>query len=123
MNKKEMLKKVLTIIVLFSLSGCASHSRLVSFFRLDTHQINIKDSSGDFRAERTIMAEALKYCDARDKHFIPVEMKKSFLHNSYSLTFRCLDPGDPELTQQNQLENSIEKGNEGSDLLSMLLQE
>ena len=123
MKKKEMLKKVLAIVVLFSLSGCALHTRLVSFLRLDTHQINIKDSSGDFRAERTIMAEALKYCDALDKHFIPVEMKKSFLQNSYSLTFRCLDPGDPELTQKNQLENSIEKGDEGTDLLSLLLQE
>jgi len=113
-----MLKKVLVIIVLFSLSGCALHTQLVSFLRLDTHKINIKDSSGDFRAERTIIAEALKYCDALDKHLIPVEIKKSFLQNSYSLTFRCLDPGDPELTQQNQLERSIEKGNSGTDFLS-----
>lgn len=118
MNTKDMLKKLLALFLLFSLSGCALHTSLVSFLRLDTHQINIKDSTGDFRAERAIMSQALEYCDAIDKHFIPVEIKKSFDQNTYSLTFRCLDPGDPELTQQNQLENSNEKDSTNSDFLS-----
>ena len=107
------------LLILFSLNGCALHPHLVSFLRLDTHQIKIKDSTGDFRAEKTIMSEALKYCDALDKHFVPVEIKKSFHQNAYSLTFRCLDPGDPELTQQNQLKNNLnERDRTGSDFVS-----
>jgi hypothetical protein len=114
MNAIWRIKTILALAMLLSLNGCA----LPSLFNLDTHQINFKATTGDFRAERTMMAEALKYCDALDKRFIPVELTKSFLSNSYTLTFRCLDPDSPELQKQNQLDNTNKENKGSSDFLS-----
>jgi hypothetical protein len=118
MNSILNSKFLSVLVLLFSLSGCALKPHLVTLFNLDTHQINFKDTTGDFRAERTMMAEALKYCDSLDKHFIPVELSKSFLSNTYTLTFRCLDPESPELQNQNKKNNINKENNESGDFLS-----
>ena len=118
MNTLWSIKIIATLAVCVALNGCALKQQLSSLFNPDTHQINFKDTTGDFRAERTMMAEALKYCDALDKHLVPVELTKSFLNNTYTLIFRCLDPDSPEFQKQNHLDKTNQESPESSDFLS-----
>ena len=119
-NIIQLMKTILLCAVLISMSGCAFNSPLASLFNPNTHQINFKDTTGDFRAERTMMAEALKYCDILDKHFVPVELTKSFITNTYTLTFRCLDPDSPELQKKLNQNNPDNGKQDSSDSLPYL---
>ena len=120
MNPIWKIKIIAAFALFVCLNGCALKPHLVTLFKLDTHQINYKDTNGDFRAERTMMAEALKYCDALDKRLLPIELIKSFHSNTYTLTFKCLEPDSPEFREQNKLDH-MKENQQSSDFLSSLL--
>jgi len=56
---------------------------------------------GNSMAERTALTEANVFCEQRGRKFLPVNMTQpsaiAISPAGYSVTFRCLSPGDPEL--------------------------
>ena len=53
------------------------------------------------RAKRVALADATRFCEDRGKTLLPVNLPGEGMHGptDYTVTFRCLPPGAPELRQ------------------------
>ncbi len=66
---------------------------------------------GGTEAQRIAMTEANTFCEQQGRRFLPLSMSdpgnlsNPYGPTGYTVTFRCLPPGDPELTRP-QLERA-----------------
>ena len=94
-SEAPLKKRILLLIVLFVMTGCASNPRVsdISPFGPDTFKIKAFSNKGE--EDKLAIAAAYKYCESLGKHFMPVQGEDMYLQ--YSLIFSCLDEGDPAL--------------------------
>ncbi len=104
------LKKISLAVVLLGLTACSENTGVLSLGP-DTYTISVHKApvlGGGSAAETTALTQANQYCASQGRQFMTAQTDLSSLPvdaqygpTSYSLTFECLEPGDPRLQSPN----------------------
>jgi hypothetical protein len=105
--REEIMTKLLAAAaVAATLTGCAMSTGILpagpDTYTVSEHFAPIR--GGSTTAQQTALTEANAFCAGQGRQFLPVDMLTPFSANpygttNYSVTFRCLSPGDPELAR------------------------
>lgn len=93
---------------LIFMTSCAASSGILPAGP-DTYTVTERFSAirgGSLTAQKVSMTEASQFCTQQGKEFFPLDMEElpgmtTPVNTGYSVTFRCLNPGDPELQRPN----------------------
>jgi hypothetical protein len=96
------------------LSGCAASTGILPAGP-DTYTVTERFApirGGSTTAQQTALTEANAFCAERGREFLPLDMLTPASANpygptGYSVTFRCLLPGDPELDKSHLAPTAI----------------
>jgi hypothetical protein len=95
------------LALILTLPACAQGTGVLPFgpdtYTVSEHRAPIL--GGGSEAQRAAITEATDYCENHGKKLLPLNSTQSGLavnqaaygNTSFSMTFRCLDPDDPEL--------------------------
>jgi hypothetical protein len=104
--RKIVNRLVAAAAVAGALTGCAMSTGILpagpDTYTVSEHFAPIR--GGSTTAQQTALTEANAFCAGQGRQFLPVDMLTPFSANpygttNYSVTFRCLLPGDPELAR------------------------
>jgi hypothetical protein len=105
-SRSDTMKKLLVAAaVAGALAGCAMSTGILPAGP-DTYTVTERFApvrGGSTTAQQTALTEANAFCAGQGRQFLPVDMLTPASANpygptSYSVTFRCLLSGDPELS-------------------------
>jgi hypothetical protein len=101
---KIMNRLIAAAAIAATLTGCAMTTGILpagpDTYTVSGHFAPIR--GGSTTAQQAALTEANAFCTGQGRQFLPVDMLTPFRANpygttDYSVTFRCLLPGDPEL--------------------------
>lgn len=83
-------------------AACASKPVAIVPFGLDTYIATGSDGVSKIKAQNDAITAANSLCASKGQEMMPVSINSGvesgfYEYDTVSLTFRCLDPGDPEL--------------------------
>jgi hypothetical protein len=102
-----MQRATLLGVVLFGCVGCAASTGVLPAGP-DTYTVTERFApvrGGSVEAQKVATTEANAYCAQQGRQYFPLNMSPlasmtgQGTQTGYSITFRCLPPGDPELTR------------------------
>ena len=100
-----------SILLVLALAACSAGTGVLPVgpdtYTVQEHRAPIL--GGGSEAQRAAITEATEYCESQGKKLLPLNTTQSGLpvnqavygNTSYSMTFRCLQPDDPELKRPN----------------------
>jgi len=92
---------VVSAVLAATLAGCGTTSKVLTLgpdtYRVSASKHNL--SGGAPEAEANALESAAAFCEGRSKQLIVSNMSSGFdrPYYTYTATFRCLAPGDPDL--------------------------
>jgi hypothetical protein len=105
--RSAMWQHVVLASILVCLLACCAASTGILPAGPDTYTVTERFAparGGGTEAQRVAMTEANNFCEQQERKFFPLNMGEAGRQTGsgptgYFVTFRCLAPGDPELTR------------------------
>ena len=93
------MKNIIAVTLMAALAGCAGQSSGAMQIGPDTYRIIAHGMSPELgKSQKMAFGEANQYCFSLGKKMVTTNTR-STKNNSYEVTFRCLNDGDPDLVR------------------------